>query len=61
MKIEQQATEYRPITITLETKEEARAFIQLIDRVGSVRCQGENQAWVVREISNAFSNDLALP
>ena len=61
MKIEQQATEYRPIVITLESPEEARAFVQLIDSLSSNRDISGNKQWLLTKISNAFSNDLVLP
>lgn len=61
MKIEQQATEYRPITIVLENAREAKNFIALIDRALTHEGVTIGEAREANKISNAFSNDLVLP
>jgi acetyl esterase/lipase len=66
MKIEQKPS-YQPITITLETAQEARDFIGLIDQVDA--CRGSewtpdeltrNQNNMLTEISNIFTDKIGI-
>jgi hypothetical protein len=54
MKIEQSKTEFKPITITFERKEEAEAFIKLIDNAKLVDDKNAHDLCIT--IANWFSN-----
>lgn len=59
MKIEQGKVQYQPITITLETQEEATAFLEILDRP-SLMTDAANR--LERNLSNAFTNlDIVVP
>ena len=53
MKIEQTQMVFNPIRILLETKEEAQAFLEMID---SFEYQSKDQKDLCTKISNAFTN-----
>ncbi len=57
MNIKQEQT-FKPITITLETKEEANAFIDIIDRVD--RGWSPESHELARLIDNIFTNDIKI-
>lgn len=65
MKIQQQQT-FTPITITLETRAEARAFISIIDKAEHNRTSLPSQDYSQDEvrlaigISNAFTDGEAI-
>lgn len=53
MKIKQQPSQFRPITITLETVEEAEEFISIVDHHASP---------LARKLSNRLSDgDIYIP
>jgi hypothetical protein len=54
MKIEQSKTEFKPITITFERKEEAEAFIKLIDNTKWIEDKNVHDLCIT--IANWFSN-----
>jgi len=62
MKIKQKKT-FEPITVTLETEEEARSFLSIIDKIdnrhlhgGASLTVGKEEFRLVMEISNAFTH-----
>lgn len=60
MKIKQEPT-YEPIMITLETAEEAKAFIGIVDRVERIRHADSFTAQeekMLTSISNTFTNHI---
>ena len=61
MKIEQQATEYRPITIVLVPGEMVCNLSQCLCLLLGLQDLGASHAKLLTKISNAFSNDLVLP
>lgn len=63
MKFSQKKPQYTPITITLETEEEAKAFLSLIDKIDWKYSHANPPPEVTREeyeivktISDAFTN-----
>lgn len=59
MKLKQEKVPFRPITLVLETAEEARAFAELIDPIGRPHDpKPEEVRALIREISNAMTNQL---
>ena len=63
MKISQKGPLYQPITITLETEEEATHFLKLVDRIENYTCNVDQkleiepaEAALLVHISNAFTN-----
>ena len=62
MKINQEK-EFKPLTITLETKKEYIAFMQIVDEANNVKMQNivhmTSDAWdLVHELSDYFTNDV---
>ena len=57
MIIKQDETEFRPITITLDTREEAEAFWMIIRRSP---VDSDEEAGIAFKISNWFSNHAKL-
>lgn len=57
MKLTQQKPEFKPITITLETVEEANAFW---DVILAAKCKSKEAYKLASEISNWFSNKAKL-
>jgi hypothetical protein len=55
MKIEQEKTEYKPITITFENAKEAALFLSIIDRIDNFPLPADERKMAI-EISNIFSN-----
>ena len=53
MKIEQEQPKFKPITITLETREEAQAFFGLID---DIEFPDGIEKEIIIKISDAFTN-----
>lgn len=59
MKIEQEKTEFKPITLTLETREEALEFLEIIDKVDNqmtYKSYNDIQIGLSIKISDAFTN-----
>lgn len=55
MQINQEQLEFKPITITIETKEEAEALRDIVEHFESREQAPSEQAWeLVNKISNSF-------
>lgn len=57
MKLTQEEPEFKPITITLETEEEAACFW---DVILAAECPSKDSHKLAREISNWFTNEEKL-
>ena len=63
MKISQEKVEYKPISIILETRKDAKIFISLIDKITdaimyekSVIISSDEQKRMINKISDSFTN-----
>ena len=56
MKIKQQKPEFDPITIILETREEATAFFDLVDRADNSFIETRAERDLLISLSNALTN-----
>ena len=56
MKISQEAREYRPITIVLQSEEEAKLFVEIMDVFGNGGPVSLDSGEFARRISDAFTN-----
>jgi len=59
MKAEQKDTAFMPITITLETREEAEAFLAMVDACSATAALSRKYP-VAQELSNWFSSHVKL-
>jgi hypothetical protein len=62
MKLNQKKVKYTPITIVLETEDEAIAFLGIVDMSGNMFDPESDTGMILTELSNAVTNrDVYIP